>query len=196
MIGAFNNHFKQICINLNPIKNVFVLGLSGGMDSMALLYLLKNFLENNKSFDTEIFPVIIDHNLRQESSKEAHEVENIAKKLGFKTSIKKICGKKPTGNIQNWARKKRRDLLCEATYKLSANLLLAHHFDDQAETLFMRFTKNSGLDGLQGMQSIKFWKGILIIRPLLVFKKKQLKTFVDQNNINFFDRCLKTKLFC
>ena len=110
MIGAFNNHFKQICINLNPIKKVFVLGLSGGMDSMALLYLLKNFSDNNKSFDTEIYPVIIDHNLRQESSKEAHEVENIAKKLGFKTSIKKICGKKPTGNIQNWARKKRRDL--------------------------------------------------------------------------------------
>ena len=187
MIGAFNNHFKQICINLNPIKKVFVLGLSGGMDSMALLYLLKNFSDNNKSFDTEIYPVIIDHNLRQESSKEAHEVENLAKKLGFKTSIKKICGKKPTGNIQNWARKKRRDLLCEATYKLSANLLLAHHFDDQAETLFMRFTKNSGLDGLQGMQSIKFWNGILIIRPLLVFKKKQLKTFVDQNNINFFE---------
>ena len=44
MIGAFNNHFKQICINLNPIKKVFVLGLSGGMDSMALLYLLKDFL--------------------------------------------------------------------------------------------------------------------------------------------------------
>ena len=96
--------------------------------------------------DTEIFPVIIDHNLRQESSREAYEVENLAKKLGFKTSIKKICGKKPTGNIQNWARKKRRDLLCEATYKLSANLILAHHFDDQAETLFMRFTKKSGLD--------------------------------------------------
>ncbi len=187
MIEDFNNHFKQICINLNPLKKVFVLGLSGGMDSMALLYLLKNFLENNKSFVTEIFPVIIDHNLRQESGKEAHQVENIAKKLGFKASIKKIYGKKPTSNIQNWARKKRRDLLCEATYKLSANLLLAHHFDDQAETLFMRFTKNSGLDGLQGMQSVKFWKGILIIRPLLVFKKRQLRTFVYQNNINFFE---------
>ena len=194
MIGAFNNHFKQICINLNPIKKVFVLGLSGGMDSMALLYLLKNFSDNNKSFDTEIYPIIIDHNLRQESSKEAHEVENLAKKLGFKTSIKKISGKKPTGNIQNWARKKRRDLLCEATYKLSANLLLAHHFDDQAETLFMRFTKNSGLDGLQGMQSVKFWKGILIIRPLLAFKKKQLRTFVDQNNINFFEDSSNTTL--
>ena len=187
MIGAFNSHFKQICINSVPMKKIFVLGLSGGMDSMALLYLLKNFLINNKGFEIEIFPVIIDHNLREESSKEAYEVANIAKKLGFKTSVKKISGKKPIGNIQNWARKKRRDLLCQSAYKLSANLLLAHQFDDQAETLFMRFEKKSGLDGLQGMKTIIYWNGILIIRPLLFFQKKQLRTFVNRNKIYFFE---------
>ena len=64
MIGAFNNHFKQICINLNPITKVFVLGMYGGMYLMSLLYLLKNFLDNNKKFDIEIVPVIIDHNFR------------------------------------------------------------------------------------------------------------------------------------
>ena len=77
--------------------------------------------------------------------------------------------------------------MCEAAYKLSAYLLLAHHFDDQAETLFMRFEKKSGLDGLQGMQPIIFWKGTLIIRPLLFFKKNELRIFVDHNNIKFFE---------
>ena len=187
MIENFNNHFQKICSNLNPQRKVFVLGLSGGLDSMALLYLLKNFLENNKKFEIQIFPVIIDHNLRQESSQEACKVKNIAKNLGFKTSIKRIDSKIPPGNIQNWARKKRRDILCETTYKLSANLLLAHHFDDQAETLFMRFGKKSGLQGLQGMRSISCWNGILIIRPLLGFKKKQLKSFVDNKKIIYFE---------
>ena len=117
MIETFNSHFQKICSDLVSKKKVFVLGLSGGVDSMALLFLLKNFLENKDKFDIEIFPIIIDHNLRQEASKEAYEVQNIAKKLGFKTAIKKIYSKKPTGNIQNWARKKRRDILYEITYK-------------------------------------------------------------------------------
>ena len=48
MIEVFNNHFQEICKNLTSSKKIFVLGLSGGMDSMALLYLLKNFIENKK----------------------------------------------------------------------------------------------------------------------------------------------------
>ena len=53
--------------------------------------LLKFFLENNKSFfDIEIYPVIIDHNLRQESRKEAYEIENIAKNLE-KIDVLEFC---------------------------------------------------------------------------------------------------------
>ena len=101
MIEVFNNHFQVICKNLTSSNKIFVLGLSGGMDSMALLYLLKNFIQNNEKFKIEIFPVIIDHNLRRVSSKEAHELKKIANNLGFKTKIEKIYSKVPTGNIQN-----------------------------------------------------------------------------------------------
>ena len=83
MIEVFNNHFQEICKNLTSSKKIFVLGLSGGMDSMALLYLLKNFVENNKKFKIEIFPVIIDHNLRQVSSKEAYEVKKNSRRPWF-----------------------------------------------------------------------------------------------------------------
>ena len=56
-----------------------------------------------------------------------------------------------------------------------------------AETLFMRFEKKSGLDGLQGMKSVTYCNGTLIIRPLLFFQKKQLRTFVNRNEIYFFE---------
>ena len=138
MINSFNKNFKKICSCLKNEKKVFVLGLSGGLDSMALLHLLKNFIEINQNLLIEIYPVIIDHDLRPNSRHEALAVKKVSEKLGFKTTIKKILSKKPTGNIQNWARKRRRDLLCEKSFELSANLLLGHHSDDQAETMFMQ----------------------------------------------------------
>ena len=148
-------------------EKVFVLGLSGGSDSMALLHLLKNFMEKNQNLSIEIYPVIIDHDLRSNSGDEALAVKKVAEKLGFKTIIKKILSKKPTGNIQNWARKRRRDLLCEKTFELSANLLLGHHSDDQAETMFMRLSRHSGIDGLVGMKQNTFWNGISVILSLI-----------------------------
>ena len=151
MISKFESNLTNI---LKSIKNnnKFILGLSGGIDSMALLYLLRSFINSNKKLNIELLPVIVDHNLRCNSNQEAKEVKKISQKLGFKTQIKKINECKPNGNIQNWARKKRRDILFQKCTELSANLILGHHFDDQAETLFMRMIKKSALDGLSGIQ--------------------------------------------
>ena len=186
MIEYFNNYFQDLCDNLKIEKRKFVLGLSGGIDSMALLHLLKKFVACNKNLKIEIFPVIIDHNLRSNSASEAKAVEDIALNFGFKTIIKKINIKKPSGNMQNWARKERRRILCDMAFDLSASLVLGHHSDDQAETIFMRSIKGSGIDGLVGMQDKKIWNDILIIRPLIFFNKSQITRYVYNNKILFF----------
>ena len=188
MIDIFNSELLKLLIHPvnKPSKN-FVIGLSGGVDSMALLYLIKRFLDQNKSMKINVFPIIIDHNLRVESSSEAENVKSISEGIGFKTTIKKIEKQKPNGNIQNWARENRRELLFESCSDLCANLILAHHLDDQAETLYMRLSKNSGLDGLSGMKTITFWNGIFILRPFLTFSKEEIVRYAQKNNINFFE---------
>ena len=186
MIKNFNNRFKVLCCNLKNEKKRFVLGLSGGIDSMALLHLLKSFIECNSNPKIEVFPVIIDHGLRPNSAIEANAVLNIALNLGFETIIKKINIKKPNGNIQNWARKERRRILCDIAFDLSANLLLGHHSDDQAETIFMRSVKGSGIDGLVGMEEKITWNGIFIFRPLIFFNKNQIIKYIEENKIIFF----------
>ena len=188
MIDIFNSELPKLLIHPvnKPSKN-FVFGLSGGVDSMALLYLIKRFLDQNKSMKINVFPIIIDHNLRVESSSEAENVKSISEGIGFKTTIKKIEKQKPNGNIQNWARENRRELLFESCSDLRANLILAHHLDDQAETLYMRLSKNSGLDGLSGMKTITFWNGIFILRPFLTFSKEEIVRYAQKNNINFFE---------
>ena len=64
MIENFNDNFRELCLNLKNDKRRFILGLSGGIDSMALLSLLKHFIVSNKNLKIEVFPVIIDHDLR------------------------------------------------------------------------------------------------------------------------------------
>lgn len=187
MIPDFEINFTKIIKSLKNNNNKFILGLSGGIDSMCLLYLLKNFIDNNKKLEIDLTPVIIDHNLRVNSKREAEEVSKISQSLGFKTYVKKINECKPRGNIQNWARKQRRDILFKLCTLLSANLILAHHFDDQAETLFMRMIRETALDGLAGMSEIRTWNGIFILRPLLSYDKKQIKKYVTNKQIYYFE---------
>ena len=97
MIESFNNHFKKILYNFHDLPSNFVLGLSGGVDSTALLYLLKTFITNNPDLNINVYPVIIDHGLRPFSTLEAVKVKNFAIKLGFNPVIKIIQNKKPTG---------------------------------------------------------------------------------------------------
>ena len=186
MICNFDDHFNKLLKSFNS-NNKFVLGLSGGVDSMALLHLIKNFRDDERNVSVNCIPIIVDHNLRDESERESKEVKKISENLGFDTQIKKIDSCKPEGNIQNWARKERRNILFEKCLELSANLILGHHFDDQVETLFMRMTKETALDGLSGMREITLWKGIFIIRPLLHFKKKHIKNYVRNKNIYYFE---------
>ncbi len=186
MISNFDDHFNKLLKNLKS-NNKFILGLSGGIDSMALLHLIKTFMDDKKNISINCMPIIIDHNLREDSEKESKEVKKISQNLGFDTQIKKINSSKPDGNIQNWARIQRRNILFQKCLELSANLILGHHFDDQAETLFMRFTRGSALDGLVGMNEINYWNSICIIRPLMSYNKKQIKNYVRNKNIYFFE---------
>ena len=121
MIELFSNNFKKQIYNLVPSSNNFVLGLSGGTDSMALLHLLHCFLNSNSELNINIYVVIIDHNLRSSSTEEARKVHAISTSLGFKTIIKKIIENKPKGNIQSWARFHRRKLLHDTAVECSAN---------------------------------------------------------------------------
>ena len=62
MISKFDDHFNKLLIKINS-NNKFILGLSGGIDSMALLHLIKNFKDDKRNVSIDCMPIIIDHNL-------------------------------------------------------------------------------------------------------------------------------------
>ena len=115
--------------------------------------------------------------MRPEAVQEADHVGQIVKNLS--NSVHKILtwqGDKPAARIQEEARKARYGLMAEyCAAQGIAHLFLAHHADDQAETVLFRLAKGSGLDGLGGMRAAQNYNDDLtLIRPLLNIEKSRL----------------------
>lgn len=181
MINDFTSLFNK---SSNLIKNNSVVGLSGGPDSIFLLYYMKQ-LKEQFGFSGSVFPIIVDHGLRVESDYEALKTKKIASSIGFDAKIIKIKEKYSSGNLQNWARIKRRNILYHFAQNHSADIILGHQYDDQIETIFMRLMRSSGFSGLIGMKEITKWKEIKVLRPILNIKKTEILNFLKSKNIPF-----------
>ena len=172
-------------------NNTFVVAVSGGSDSLALVSIIKNLMQENKY---KFFFAIVDHNLRKNSATEALGVKRLLSKYDINLTILKNK-KKIDKNIQKNAREIRYNLLEKFCKKKKAkSLIVAHHQDDQVETFLMRLSRGSGVEGLSSMNEIATLKqGTSLIRPLLDFKKNELisitkhtfnKFFKDPSNTN------------
>ena len=188
--------YQKVKSTLKKYKknNSFVVGVSGGPDSLALISIIMSFAkENNFKF----FFVMIDHGLRKNSSLEALHVKKILKKKGINLIILKNKIK-ITNNIQKKAREARYSLLEKFCIKKKAKtLIVAHHQDDQVETFLIRLSRGSGVEGLSAMREMTTLNsGVRLIRPLLDFKKKELSSITKKEFGSFVtDPSNKNKKF-
>ncbi len=158
--------------------------VSGGPDSIALTHLLHDWLKQRGG---KLFAITIDHQLRAESASEAAQVASwCAAKTIAHTTLKWEKEHAPTSAIHQQARNARYELLLKACREQQVgHLFVAHHADDQAETVLMRFLKGSGVDGLAGMPSSRMMDGIRLIRPLLPVQKYVLEATCTANSWAF-----------
>ncbi len=158
--------------------------VSGGPDSVALTMLLNDWVKRRNG-KLEAFTV--DHQLRVDSRKEAEDVgTELAKHNIPHTILTWRHHTLPKSAIHVRARAARYDLLFNACRAANIrHLFLAHHADDQAETLLIRFARGSALDGLAGMPSIREADGIEIMRPLLPIRKSRLVAACKENTWPF-----------
>lgn len=146
--------------------------VSGGPDSMALLLLAAAARPGS------IEAATVDHALRAESRSEAEMVAAACERLGVPHSILTAdWADKPRTAIQERARAMRYRLLGQwADERGLGALLVAHHLDDQAETLLMRLARGAGVKGLAGMRPIARLAngGVPLVRPLLGWRHSDL----------------------
>ncbi|WP_093148215.1 tRNA lysidine(34) synthetase TilS [Thalassobaculum litoreum] len=148
------------------------LAVSGGPDSTALLYFADRW---SRLRQRPLLVLTVDHGLRPEATAEAAEVARRAAELGHSHRILAWNGRKPRAGLQAAAREARLALLTEACHGAGATtLLLAHHRDDQAETVLHRIDRDTGPEGLASMAPVTWRGGIRLVRPFLALPKERL----------------------
>ncbi len=186
---------------LNQLKRL-VCGCSGGVDSIVLAHLLQKNL-----IDAEIHIVIVNHNLRLNSGKEA---ENVLKALilqGFeKVKILEWKHEKIDIGIEEKARTARQNLIFGYAFENGiTDIFLGHHFGDLEENFFLKLGMGAGIFGLTSMQKRKEyrWNGLYfnVFRPLMQFSKHEIidfatknKLFFVQDETNFEDKFKRNRL--
>lgn len=155
----------------------FVVGVSGGIDSMSLLYALKEL-------GVSALAVHLNYQKRgEDSDKDAELVERVASKWGFECYIEEIVPSESTGqNFQQWARKRRYELYDRLAKQKDANgIAVAHHEDDQVETILQKIFRGAGLASWSGME---VWNG-RIFRPLLEVSRAQIEEYATDNDVPY-----------
>ncbi|MBO4570248.1 MAG: tRNA lysidine(34) synthetase TilS [Clostridia bacterium] len=164
-------------------EQVILAGVSGGADSMVLLDLLhKKELE----IGFKLICVHVNHNIRgKESLNDQKLVEDFCKKNNIAFKLYNVfCleeQKKTKETLEEVARRMRYNCFFEAFSEFKADyLFLAHHKNDQAETILMNIIRGTGVSGAIGIK-----KSEKIIRPLIEYTKNELIDYAKTNNIKF-----------
>ena len=161
-----------------------LIAVSGGSDSLALAELM---ISSRRRFNLELCIAHFEHGLRgQDSIDDAAFVKTYAEARGIKFiggqgDVKSFAAVNKI-SIETAARTLRYEFLSKQDFDAIA---LAHHTDDQAETILMRLLRGATTSGLAAMKFRTFSKDYgLLIRPLLRFRKAELENFCRQRNLS------------
>lgn len=177
---------------LFPPENRLVVGVSGGTDSLALLHLLTELARAENRPLTSLHVATLDHGLRGAAgADDARFVAETARAWGLQVTVGHedtlAVARQTRVSIETAARMVRyRFLAVVARQQHATRVAVAHHADDQAETVLLHLLRGSGLAGLQGMRASAPMPGhadLLLIRPLLDVTRADLEAYCREEGL-------------
>ena len=171
-----------------PLKGSKVLvGLSGGPDSVSLLYLLAD-LRDRFNLDLEAFH--LNHRIRDSARRDAEIAQAHCRSLQIPFHYREVdvpkLRRQMRGSLEEVARRVRYQHMLEVARSIGANVVaLGHNADDLASTLVMNLLRGSGIKGVTSLRLLTKRDGIPIIRPLLFIRKGTLKRFLDERGVTY-----------
>lgn len=133
-------------------------------------------------FPQRVRAVYVDHQLQQQSDSWGKFVLDICENLNISCVVEKVCVAQ--GNLEQQARNARYRVF-EKIIKKDEVLVLAHHQQDQAETVLLRLLSGTGVSGLGGMHRLDVRQKMMIWRPFLNLSRQNIEVWVADCQIEF-----------
>ena len=171
-------------------RRKYLIGVSGGRDSVALLHLL-----HSAGF-RKLVVCHLNHALRGRASTQDAAFVKLAKELNYpcevqRTDVKRLASKNKN-SIEVAAREARHQFFAQkAKTHRCKRVFLAHHADDQVETVLINLFRGSGLRGIAGMRAEADHKiggvGLQFLRPMLETWRSEIDYYLESNGFGFRD---------
>ncbi len=160
-------------------KGLIVAAVSGGGDSLALLYLLREI-------DREVVVAHLDHGLRRESAADARFVQDVAAKLGFRCVVERVdaaaIARRRRENMEASARRLRYSFLVRVAREYGAECVMtAHTIEDNAETVLLQLFR-----GAARALGIRRRRG-RVVRPLLEERRNVLRAYLRSKSASWLE---------
>jgi tRNA(Ile)-lysidine synthetase-like protein len=157
----------------------WIIGVSGGMDSIGLYHAMKRVFPNKL-----LHIVHINHQIAKESYQWENFVRLLCQKYGDVFSGEKVTCEPPTEDIARTQRYKVFEKILQ-TYDKGL-LILAHHKNDQEETLLWRFLRGCPIQGLMGIEKNRdMSQPYSLIRPLLGVSREDIERYIMGHDLEY-----------
>lgn len=171
-------------------KDTVVAGISGGADSVCLLFVLQ---EIRKELPFHLVVVHVNHGIREEAGLDAEYVESLCRRMEipfylYERNVKEIAvqeglSEEEAGRQVRYAAFEEvleKELSCQ-TSEGCGRIAVAHNQNDRAETMLFQLFRGSGLKGLAGIRPVRE----NIIRPILCLKREEIEEFLQEKGISY-----------
>lgn len=167
-----------------PLKGrSFVVAVSTGADSMSLLYAL---LLLQDEYQLRLTVAHVNHKKRKQSDEEEKYIREFSEKHHLPCLVETLKNAE-YDNFQSYARQQRYQFFQRVMEETGSDYLaLAHHAEDNIETILMRIFRGSSLRGYSGMDEVLPFHAKLLIRPLMGCIKEELIAFLDDAQIRYY----------
>lgn len=157
-------------------------GLSGGLDSVVLLHMLADAAPSR---GIDLSAVHVHHGLSSNAGKWAEFCVELCRGYGITCRVLKVEVARDSGQgIEAAARAARYDAF--QSLQVDA-VVLAHHRDDQAETVLLQFLRGAGVQGLAAMPEQRLADDLTLLRPLLDTPRAMLETYAEERKLRWIE---------